>query len=277
MFTFIQKHVFVLILFLSLFLLPSMCSAKIFSVTPSRFIIENVKPGNVLTKSIVVLGGFDSSYAIEVKKDDFIFRWFKQTDTRSLPGGKLEIFFEISLPNEVQFGNYESTFNIVAVNVSELTQNASTKNNLGYQIPVQIIVGNKDVVEYKMNWMEAPFAYSKQPFGWFFAKGGISVIYELSNLGNVASAPDVIKFELFKNEGGAKLEEFISKKNKSITAYKTERVFSEIPTKLDEGDYYMTVSVFQKGQYRPNQVLNTTVHISKKNLGFLEKLMRIYF
>lgn len=263
-----------LVLFL---LFPHVSFAKIFSVTPSRIVFEDMKPGNAITKSLIVLGGYDASYTIEVKKDDFVSRWFKQTTVQTLPDGKLEIFFQISIPKDVQFGDYKSTFNVVASNVSESSQNVSTKNNLGYQIPVQIIVGNKDVVDYKLNWIQAPSAYATQPFGWFHAKGGMTAIYEFSNLGNVASAPDKILYEIFKTKGGGKLEEFLSKNNKIVSAYQIERVVSEVPIKLDEGDYFMTASVFQKGQFKPNQVLETTFTVSKKSLNFFEKLMRIYF
>lgn len=271
----ILKFLFVS-LCLSGVLQPTVSFASIFSVSPPSLVLEHMKPGTRLEKKILVTGSSETAYEFITKKNDFISNWIRQTDTFSLPNNQTEIYFEINVPKDTEFGKYESSFILTPKNTTSPGR-ANTVNKLGQIIPVHIFVGNKDFIEYKVNWLNLSSAFPKQKLWFLPVRGEAEVLYELENASNIEMGVDRIVYDVFEKKDEKKLETITVKKNNRIPAFKTERVLDQIPIQLDPGSYYFTASIFLKGQYKPHQFFDGEFVVEQKLLGFIDKLRRLSF
>lgn len=257
--------------------LPRVCFAEIFSVSPPRIIFDNLKPGSSSEKSIVVSGNTNGEYSIYTNEGDVVSTWLTQTNATRLPNGKDEIFFKVSVPKDAKYGNYESFFTLISESEPSSFVAARSKTNAGGRVSVQIIVGNKDVEDEKLNWVEVLSATSAKKWGMFKIKGIVKTIFEMQNNGNVEMAPDSIRFEIFDKQNGKKLFER-SEKIKAIPAFETKRVVVSFQTSLIDGDYRLTVSTFKKGQYKPDQTKEKNFQVKSTNetLNLFQKMKRIF-
>lgn len=250
-------------------------ASGIFGFSPSSLSFENVKAGNVIKQNIKITGGDDLSYTVIIE-DNPMRAWLSVGETIAYSKIDFEIPLEIHIPKETKSALYESSIELLAESKSNTKGGANISANFSHIIPLKINVTNQNNINFNANWFEIPNAFAAQFWGPFHLKGGLQIVYELENKGNVAGASEKILYKIYEKKGGEKLLEFTSLQNESVEAFQTRRIIKSFPHALSVGTYFATAEFYRKGQFKPGKIFEKTFEVKQKKFSFFEKLKRIF-
>ena len=258
------------------FTVMSSANAGTFGFSPSVLSFEKVKASNILHQTIKVTGPNDLSYTLNIKNENPMYFWIKVGTALEYGDNNFEIPLAIYIPKETKSALYESSIELLAKSKAEAKEGTNVSANFSHVIPLKINVTNEDNIDINTNWFEIPTAFAAQKWGLFRLKGGMKIIFELENKGNVASAYKKIIYKIYQKKDGIKLLEFTKKDNESVEAFTTRRILTSVSHSFSEGTYFAVAEFYREGQYKPGKIFETTFTVGSKTFSFLEKLKRIF-
>jgi hypothetical protein len=253
------------ILFLALFLFSAEYALAGFGVSPPYLLNKNLVPGSFYQQDIFLVQSqptedLQATVSIDAEK---VKDWIKIENGNSfvIPKGTQQFAMKISVsvPPNAELGKYKGTITVNTVPKSNTREGVSV--TLGANIAIDLDVTSIQVSDFSIQNFQIVDSAKGSP---------IKFIIKIKNDGNIENGPSKVALTFFDQYHNEQLDQQEKNVTEKVGSFQTKDISVEFENKLNEGQYWADVKIFNGEQVAVDSkiVFNVTASgVSEKKGG----------